>query len=83
MERTKLFYLIITLFASICCAAQSHLLLKSLGDGAHISGDSNENNLKVASFLPNDTNIVVSSNGGIESMVAGFTFRFGMVTAFF
>ena len=82
MEWTKLFYLIITLFASICCAAQSHLLLASLGDGARIAGDSNENNLKVASFLPKDTNIAVSSNGGIESMVAGFTFRFGMGTNF-
>ena len=82
MERSKFFYLVLTLFASICFAAPSHLLLVSVGDGAHIAGDSSDNNLKVASFLPNDTSIAVSSNGGIESMMAGFTFRFGMGSNF-
>ena len=82
MERSNFFYPATILFASICFAGPSHLLLVSVGDGAHIEGDSSDNNLKVASFLPNDTNIAVSSNGGIESMIAGFTFRFGMGSNF-
>ena len=82
MERSKFFYLVLTLFASICFAAPSHLLLVSVGDGAYVEGDSTDNHLKVASFLPNDTSINVSSNGGIESMMAGFNFRFGMGSNF-
>jgi hypothetical protein len=60
-----------------------HLLLSKVGGGAYSKFDNeNERTLRSASFLPRDTTIFVRPESGIETLVAGFQFRFGFETQF-
>ena len=60
-----------------------HLLLSNIGDGAYQNTENGEQKkLKRASFLPLDSVINIPSESGIETLVAGFQFRFGFDTSF-
>ena len=60
-----------------------HLLLSKVDEGAYSKFDNeNERTLRSASFLPRDTTISVRPESGIETLVAGFQFRFGFETQF-
>lgn len=81
MER-KIFICLIFSLGQIF-GQSSHLLLVSQGDGAEVSKPGEEKvALAKASFLPNDEEIAVLSKSGLETMMAGATFRFGENTAF-
>jgi hypothetical protein len=75
-------------FLSICtvCILEGqgmHLLLSEVGDGAYTKTEKNsEVDLSHASFLPLYEKIYVRPKSGIETLVAGFQFRFGFGTEF-
>tara|TARA_B100001057_G_scaffold388774_1_gene396343 strand:+ start:413 stop:1387 length:975 start_codon:yes stop_codon:yes gene_type:complete len=61
----------------------SHLLLSSQGDGAQVSlKDGAKEVLKRASYLPKNKLISVRPRSGLETLAAGFQFRFGSETRF-
>ncbi|OUU09889.1 MAG: hypothetical protein CBC00_06045 [Verrucomicrobia bacterium TMED40] len=61
----------------------SHLLLSSQGDGAQASlKDGPKELLKRASYLPRNQLISVRPRSGLETLAAGFQFRFGSETRF-
>ena len=61
----------------------SHLLLTSQGEGAQVSLKDGENErLKRASYLPKNQLISVRPRSGLETLAAGFQFRFGSETRF-
>ena len=61
----------------------SHLLLTSQGEGAQVSLKGGENErLKRASYLPKNQLISVRPRSGLETLAAGFQFRFGSETRF-
>ena len=61
----------------------SHLLLTSQGEGAQVSLKNGENErLKRASYLPKNQLISVRPRSGLETLAAGFQFRFGSETRF-
>ncbi len=60
----------------------SHLLIYSQGEGALVRSGESSNPLKKASFLPADSRISVRPRSGIETLAAGFQFRFGAGTVF-
>ncbi len=66
----------------ICLANSSHLLLFSAGDGATTEIEGKKQALKVASFLPFGTEILAQPDSGLETMSAGYTYRFGHNTRF-
>ena len=76
------------LFLSICtvCMLEGqgmHLLLSEVGKGAYTKSENNsEVDLRKASFLPLNRQIFVRPDSGIETLVAGFQFRFGFDTDF-
>jgi len=77
--------LIVSIFLLICGVinAQSHLLLVSQGDGGLTTGkDGGRVTLKKATFLPSNQMISVRPRSGIETMAAGYNFRFGADTKF-
>ena len=60
-----------------------HLLMTQIGEGGFFSADKgNATPLNEASFLPLDTRISVRPRSGIETMAAGYQFRFGADTKF-
>ncbi|MBT7651668.1 MAG: hypothetical protein HN553_11885 [Opitutae bacterium] len=60
-----------------------HLLLSEVGDGAYTKTEKkSEVDLGHASFLPLNEKIYVRPKSGIETLVAGFQFRFGFGTEF-
>jgi hypothetical protein len=60
-----------------------HLLLTEIGNGAYCKNENGvKKDLKKASFLPVDSTITVRSDSGIETLAAGFQFRFGFETQF-
>lgn len=60
-----------------------HLLMMQIGEGAVASQENGQTNLlKKASFLPADKRITVRPRSGIETMAAGYQFRFGSDTRF-
>ena len=60
-----------------------HLLLSEVGKGAYTKSENkSEVDLRKASFLPLDRQIFVRPDSGIETLVAGFQFRFGFDTDF-
>ena len=66
----------------ICSANSSHLLLFSSGDGAISEMEGKKQTLKVASFLPFGKEILTQPDSGLETMSAGYTYRFGHNTRF-
>jgi hypothetical protein len=67
----------------ICLANSSHLLLFSAGNGATSEIEGKKQALKVASFLPFETEILAQPDSGLETMSAGYTYRFGHNTRFY
>ena len=64
-------------------AKSSHLLLRSQGEGAFGNGgDGKIEPLNRAAFLPEYVRISVRPGSGIETLAAGFQFRFGSDTVF-
>jgi len=80
----------IHLLASIIClpfcllkGQNSHLLIYSQGDGGLYRTEKGSNEpLAKASFLPKDKRISVRPRSGLETLAAGFQFRFGAGTVF-
>ena len=55
-----------------------HLLMTQIGEGGFFSADKGKAApLNEASFLPLDSRISVRPRSGIETMAAGYQFRFG------
>jgi hypothetical protein len=65
-----------------CLANSSHLLLFSSGDGAVSEIEGEKQTLKTASFLPFGKEILAQPDSGLETMSAGYTYRFGHNTRF-
>ena len=61
----------------------SHLLVTNIGDGVYQSDqEGNANTLSRSTFLPLNTKLSVRSKSGIETLAAGYQFRFGSSTTF-
>jgi len=61
----------------------SHLFVSSLGDGVFLSDKSGKSTaVNQATFLPFSTKLSVRPKSGIETLAAGYQFRFGSSTAF-
>jgi len=82
--RGLLLVLLFPLFwATSLCGQNSHLLIYSQGDGALYRTDNGNNDpLVKASFLPISKRISVRPRSGIETLAAGYQFRFGAGTVF-
>jgi len=80
------YYLLLFVFCSTFCSLygqNSHLLIYSQGDGGIYRTDGGKNEpLVKASFLPNGNRISVRPRSGVETLAAGFQFRFGAGTVF-
>lgn len=60
-----------------------HLIMTQIGEGGFVSLEKGISEpLRRASFLPKDTRISVRARSGIETMSAGYQFRFGADTRF-
>lgn len=74
----------------ICCSSNCflsgqgrHLLISQIGDGAIVSKEQGIiEPLRRASFLPLDFRISVPARSGLETLSAGYQFRFGADTKF-
>ena len=83
MSRLFLSTFALSLFVSPLLGQKSHLLFYSQGDGAFaIFGPDQKEVLTKANFIPKDTKISVRPKSGIETISAGFQFRFGAETKF-
>ena len=61
----------------------SHLLIASMGDGVSLSDKSGKATaVNQATFLPLNTKLSVRPKSGIETLAAGYQFRFGSSTTF-
>lgn len=61
-----------------------HLVLTQIGDGALLSNvDGESQPVTSASFIPQNSEVTILSNSGIETMSSGYQFRFGSDTKFF
>ena len=73
----------LSLFVNPLFGQKSHLLVYSQGDGAFaIFGTDQKEALKKANFIPKYTKISVRPKSGIETISAGFQFRFGAGSRF-
>jgi len=73
----------LSLFVNPLFGQKSHLLVYSQGDGAFaIFGPDQKEALKKANFIPKNTKISVRPKSGIETISAGFQFRFGAGSRF-
>ena len=60
-----------------------HLIMNQIGEGAFISLDNGTTQpVRKASFLPIDSRVTVRARSGIETMSAGYLFRYGADTRF-
>lgn len=80
------FNLLLFIFCLSICQLKgqnSHLLVYAQGDGGLWRSDEGKNEaLLKASFLPNGKRISVRPRSGLETLAAGFQFRFGAGTVF-
>ena len=61
-----------------------HLVLTQIGDGALLNNtDGDSQPIMPASFIPQNSEINILPNSGIETMSSGYQFRFGSDTKFF
>ena len=61
----------------------SHLLLRSQGDGAIVTGEEGDREtIRRASYLPSEKVISVRPRSGLETLSAGYQYRFGAETRF-
>ena len=73
----------LSLFVGPLFGQKSHLLVYSQGDGAYaIFGSNQKEAVKKANFIPKNTKISVRPKSGIETISAGFQFRFGAESKF-
>ena len=77
MEWFRYIFVGVFFLGTICLANSSHLLLFSSGEGAISEIEGEKQTLKVASFLPFGKEILAQPDSGLETMSAGYTFRFG------
>ena len=82
MEWFRNLFVGVFFLGTVCLANSSHLLLFSAGDGATYNKSGKKEPLTVASFLPLETEILSDPDSGIETMSAGYTYRFGHNTRF-
>jgi hypothetical protein len=82
MEWFRFLFVGVFFLGTECLANSSHLLLFSSGDGAVSEIEGEKQTLKVASFLPFGTEILAQPDSGLETMSAGYTYRFGHNTRF-
>ncbi len=82
MEWTRSFFVGVFFWGTVCSARSSHLVLFSVGEGAIIETNGKQVPLPVASFLPFETEIYVRQDSGVETLLAGYNFRFGHNTRF-
>ena len=82
MEWIRFLFLGVFFLGPICSANSSHLLLFSSGEGAISEIEGKKQTLKVASFLPFGKEILAQPDSGLETMSAGYTYRFGHNTRF-
>jgi hypothetical protein len=82
MEWFRYIFVGVFFLGTICLANSSHLLLFSSGEGAISEIEGEKQTLKVASFLPFGKEILAQPDSGLETMSAGYTFRFGHNTRF-
>lgn len=83
MRGIHLLALIICLPFCLLKGQNSHLLIYSQGDGGVYRTEQGSNEpLAKASFLPQDKRISVRPRSGLETLAAGFQFRFGAGTFF-
>ena len=82
MEWIRFLFFGVFFLGPICSANSSHLLLFSSGDGAVSEIEGEKQTLKTASFLPFGKEILAQPDSGLETMSAGYTFRFGHNTRF-
>ena len=77
------FLILFSVFTHCLIARSSHLLLVDQGDGAIVNNGGGQTvKLKPASFLPLNQAISIRPRSGIETMAAGYQFRFGAETNF-
>lgn len=77
------FLILFSVFTHCLVARSSHLLLVDQGDGAIVNNGGGQTvKLKPASFLPLNQAISIRPRSGIETMAAGYQFRFGAETNF-
>ncbi len=83
MSRLSYSTIAFSLFVSSLLGQKSHLLVYSQGDGAfaHFGPDQKEP-IRKANFIPQNTQISVRPKSGIETISAGFQFRFGSGSRF-
>jgi len=67
----------------VVCGQSMHLLLSQIGEGAFTTQEKGVSEpVKRASFLALDSRITVRARSGLETMAAGYQFRFGSDTRF-
>lgn len=75
--------IILTLGINYVSGKISHLLVSSVGEGVMLlDGNQEEQPITSSSFLPNDIKLSVRPKSGIETLAAGYLFRFGSSTIF-
>ena len=83
MRRYFCSFLFLMSFFGTVCGQGMHLLISQVGEGASISNEKGiEEAVERASFLALGRRIKVFSKSGLETMSAGYQFRFGSDTEF-
>ena len=82
--RISLITVLLIAFTVQTYGQQAHLLLASQGDGALITNEKGDRvSLRQASYLPTNQLISVRPRSGLETLCAGYNFRYGSETKFF
>ena len=82
MKTILLSLLVSSAFAGLF-GSSTHLVLTSQGEGAFSkTTEGTAEAISRASFLPSDTRLTIRPRSGIETLRAGYHFRFGSDTSF-
>ena len=82
MQWIRNYFVGVCILGSVSYANSSHLVLFSVGEGAIYDLKGKNESLQVSTFLPFETEIIVQHNSGLETLLAGYNFRFGHNTRF-
>jgi hypothetical protein len=83
MRRHFSIFLFYFSLVGVVCGQSMHLLLSQIGEGAFTTQEKGvSESVKRASFLALDSRITVRARSGLETMAAGYQFRFGSDTRF-
>ncbi len=83
MKFYKTYCLILFLGFNCLHGKISHLLVSSIGNGVvHADDSKKKKTISTSSFLPKNTKLSVPAKSGIETLAAGYLFRFGASTSF-